>query len=96
MPKEIIIPDDYIGTISQENDIINQINEALLDIEKKIYSIPDEQMVFEKHITDFENYVIDAYFSNNKKHANITIDDNFIVIKINDNEIRVDQDGNIV
>jgi hypothetical protein len=96
MPKEITIPDDYIGTLAQENDIIKQINEALVDIEQKIYSIPDEQMVFEKHITDFENYVIDIYFGNNKKHANIEINDDFIVLKINDVIIKVDEDGNIV
>lgn len=95
MLKEITIPDDYRGTISQENSIIRQINDALLEIEKQINSIPDEQMVFEKHITDFENYEVSVFFSNNKKSANITIDDDYIVIKIGDNTIRVDSDGNI-
>ena len=96
MLKEITIPDDYNGSISQENHIVSQINNALAEIERQIQDIPDEKMVFEKHITDFENYTISVYFSENKKSANITIDDEKIVIQIGDKIVKVDSDGNIV
>jgi len=96
MPNEIIIPENYTGTIAEENNIVLQINNALFELEKKIQNIPDEQMVFEKHITDFENYKISVYFSNNKRHATISIEDSFIEIAIGQNIIKVDSDGNIV
>ena len=96
MQNEITIPDNYTGTLDQENNIVMQINNALFDLSEQINNIPDEKMVFEKHITDFENYKISAYFSNNKKHAEITIEDSYIQIKIDDNIVKVDLDGNVI
>ncbi len=96
MLKEITIPDNYTGKLHEENQIVADINNALIEIENKIQNIPDEQMIFEKHITDFENYEISAYFSENKKSVVIGIDNDIISLKFGDTIIRLDADGNII
>ena len=96
MLKEITLPDGYSGTLSQENQVISQINEALREIDYKMSNIPDDAMSFNEYIADFEKYDIDVFFSDNKKKATISIENDFITIKINGNTIMVDSDGNVV
>ncbi len=96
MLKEITLPDDYTGTIDQENDVIGLINTNFIEIEKKIEEIGEENMQFVEHIVDFEEYEIDLYYSDNKKKFSIVLDDDIIVVKVADNEIRIDSDGNLV
>jgi len=95
MLKEITVPDGYTGTISEENSIVSQINDNFFEIEKMILDLPDDQIVFQDHITDFEQYQIDVYFSDNKKSFKLIVDDNNIVLQFKDKEIRLDSDGNI-
>ncbi len=94
--KEITLPSDYTGTLAEENNVIGIINENFLEIESMIQSLPDTQMKFDSHIADFEEYSIDVYFATNKKVANITINDNEIIVIVNDIEIKIDSDGNII
>jgi len=96
MPKEITLPSDYTGTLEQENDIVGAINRNFIEIEKEIQSLSDDVMFFDRHIIDFEEYEIDLYFSDNKKKANVRVDDEFIIITIGDKQIRIDRDGNVV
>ena len=94
--KEITLPSGYTGTLAEENAIIGDINENFFEIEKLIQSLPDTQMNFDSHIADFEEYSIDVYFSTNKKVANITVQDDAIIVSINNIEIKIDTDGNII
>ncbi len=96
MLEEITLPEDYNGTMEQENSIVGKINKNFIDIEKTISEISNERMYFEKHIIDFEEYEIDLYFSDNKKKITLKIDVEDIVISISGNEIRIDRDGNVV
>jgi aspartokinase len=94
--KEITLPSNYTGTISQENEIITQINNSLVEIEEMIQGIPDEQMSFDSYITDFEKYEMDIYFSDNKNKATISIEEDIISVSIAGNVVRLDADGNII
>lgn len=96
MLNEITLPDGYTGALAEENEILYKINENFFKIENMIQNIPDAQMSFDKHIADFEEYEIDLYFSGNKKIAHLTIEDDVITIKINNNTIKIDSDGNVI
>lgn len=96
MLKEITLPSGYTGTLEQENDVIGAINHNFIEIEKKIDALPDKTMFFDSHIIDFEEYEMDIYFSDNKTKANIRIDDDYLVVSIGENEVRIDRDGNVV
>lgn len=96
MLQEITIPSNYSGTLEQENDIVGAINKNFIEIESQISKISEDKMFFEKHIIDFEEYEIDLYFSENKVKANISIDDEYIVVKIGENTVKIDRDGNVV
>jgi len=96
MLKEITLPSGYTGTLEQENDIIGDINKNFIEVEKNIQSLSDDVMFFDTHIIDFEEYEIDLYFSDNKTKANIVVDDEFLVVTIGDNQVRIDRDGNVV
>jgi hypothetical protein len=95
MLKEITLPDDYSCTLEQENDIVGAINLNFIELEKKISESTDK-MMFEEHIIDFEEYEMDVYFSDNKVKATLLIDSNNIIVRIGDNEVRIDSDGNVV
>jgi hypothetical protein len=94
--KEITIPDDYTGTISQENSIIVDINNNFAELEEMILSIPDEQMTFTTHIADSESYSIDIYFSENKNHVRLEVADGIISLDFGNNIVKMDADGNII
>lgn len=96
MLNEIILPDDYTGTIDQENTIIGKINENFTQIEESIASLESETLYFETHVVDFEEYELDIYFSTNKKKATILVQDEQIEVTINDITIKIDSDGNVV
>lgn len=96
MLKEIIVPSEYTGKISEENSIIGVINENFAYLESILQSLSDESMIFEKHIVDFENYEMSLYFSENKKRADISVLNDIITIKIGDNEVKIDSDGNLI
>jgi len=96
MLKEIIIPDDYTGSLEQENDIIGLINMNFIELEKKISDIDEEKMQFSDHIIDFDEYEIDLYYSDNKNKVTVVLDNDILVIKIAEKEIRIDADGNII
>ena len=66
MLNEITIPNDYTGTIEQENTIVGKINENFTQLEEKISLLNESSLSFETHIVDYEEYEIDIYFSNNK------------------------------
>ena len=95
MLSEITLPDDYTGTLSQENKIIGDINDNFSLIEKEILGLNDSALRFENHIIDFEEYQIDVYFGEEKAKASISIIDGKIQIKIADKTITVDSDGNV-
>jgi gamma-glutamylcyclotransferase (GGCT)/AIG2-like uncharacterized protein YtfP len=96
MLEEITIPEEYTGTLEQENDIVGTINRNFAQIEKKIDEIGEEQMQFVDHIVDFDEYTIDLYYSDNKNKASIVLDDDILIVEIAGKEIRIDSDGNIV
>ena len=96
MLKEITAPSSYTGTIEEENSILEGINNNFMELEKDISDLSQESSVFEKHIVDFEQYEIDVYFETNLKKATIAVTDNNIEIRIGDNIVRIDADGNVV
>ncbi len=96
MLKEITIPDGYTGTISEENGIILDINNNFAEIESMIMSLPDNQISFEKHIADSENYTIELFFSDNKSHVKLEIDNDNITLVFGDKIVKLDQHGNII
>ena len=96
MLNEITIPNDYTGTIEQENTIVGKINENFTQLEEKISLLNESSLSFETHIVDYEEYEIDIYFSNNKTKATISVQDENIKIEINNKIIEIDSYGNIV
>jgi len=96
MLNEIILPDDYTGTITQENAIIGDINENFTELEKQISELNSTSVEFEDHIVDFEDYEIDLYFGNNKKKATISVQNEIIEVKVNGITIKIDSDGNVI
>lgn len=96
MLNEITLPVNYTGTLEQENDIIGEINKNFIELEKKILDKTSEQMNFEQHIIDFEEYELDLYFSDNKSKVNIVLDNNHIVLNIAGKTIRIDENGDVV
>ena len=96
MQEEIILPDNYTGTLEQENDVISKINKKFYDIEKSIDRLGDGKIEFTKHVVDFEEYEIDLYYSDNKSKVSIVLDDDIVVVKIADKEIRINRDGDII
>lgn len=96
MLNEIIIPDDYTGTIDQENGIIGKVNENFTLLEEQISNLNQDTLSFETHVVDFEEYEIDVYFSENKKKATIVVQDSKIEVTINGITTKIDSDGNVV
>jgi len=96
MLNEITLPEDYTGTLAQENDVIQKINDNFELLRTQIASLKDETLVFEDHIIDFEGYQIEIFFSENKSNAKITAVNDTIIIDIAGKTIRIDSDGNIV
>jgi hypothetical protein len=96
MLNEITLPDDYTGTLAQENAVIQAINENFAAIEDMMRELPAETLSFDKHIVDFEGYQLDLYFTENKTHAKITAVNDMLIIEIADKTIRIDANGDIV
>jgi len=96
MLSEITLPDDYTGTLSQENRIIQKINDNFAAIEEQITGLNSSVLSIEEHIIDFEGYQIDVYFSESKTHARITAINDHIIVDIAGKTIRIDSDGNVV
>ena len=95
MLKEITLPEDYTGTLEQENSVVEDINENFASVERMLEE-KSESMNMENYVADFEEYSIDIYFANNKKKAEISVENEVITVTINEVEIRIDADGNIV
>jgi hypothetical protein len=96
MLEEITLPDDYTGTLAQENEIIDKVNRNFYAILNQIIENGKETFSMEEHIVDFEGYQIEIFFSENKSSAKITTVNDTIVIDIAGKTIRIDADGNIV
>ena len=96
MLNEITLPDDYTGTLAQENAIIQDINDNFVQVIEEIKSLDDKVLSFEDHIIDFEGYQIEVFFSENKSHATITAINDTIIVEIADKVIRIDSDGNLI
>ncbi len=96
MLKEITAPSNYTGELQEENLILEAIQYNFSELEEQISQMPREDMMFEKHIIDFEQYEMDVYFEDNLKKAKIVISDSVIEVKIGSNIVRIDIDGNVI
>lgn len=83
------------GTIEGDNRVIGELNESILELARSLDEKTSE-LSTTSYIKDFENFTIDLYFSNNKKKASVSVENEEIVLSFEEKTIRIDSHGNII
>jgi len=95
MPNNIVVRDDYNGSIVHENEIISQINNRFRELDNIVTNNPRVGSMG-KYILDSEFFSIELYFAENKKKAVLTIDEEIISIFVNGKETKIDSNGDVL
>jgi RNase P/RNase MRP subunit p29 len=87
----------FNGTIQSDNDEISVLNKELLAIKAELLTMVGKKALGQEgYIMDFEKFEMEILFSESRKRANLSIENDIITFVINNVTIRIDSNGTII